>query len=100
MTLMCGCDDMDGPSVFREKTVKARKLYKCYECGTKINPGELCDYIFGVWEGDVSSFYTCEKCVDLRDSLSALGFCMNFGSLIEDHQEYITEYIKKNGKTK
>jgi len=89
--LSCGCDEY-GPDVFSQKTVKARKEHKCCECGDVIKPGDVYDYIFGVWEGDASTFKTCEKCADLRDSMYAMGFCMMFGSLQEDYKEYLDAY--------
>lgn len=91
MGLACGCDDL-APSVFKEKFVKARKEYKCCECGKDISIGETYEYTFGVWEGVASSYHTCEKCADLKSSLSSLGFCLVFEELHEAHQEYLSEY--------
>lgn len=91
MSLYCGCD-FDGPSVFNEKMVKARKQHRCCECGSDINKGDIYEYVFGVWDGDASSYHTCEKCSDLRHSLSGLGFCMSYGELKSDHAEYLAEY--------
>ena len=88
--LMCECDE--GPSVFREKIVKARKEHKCCECGATINKGDEYEYTFGVWEGEASSFHTCEKCSDLRASLTELGFCITYGDLHDVHNEYKAEY--------
>jgi hypothetical protein len=91
MSLSCGCYD-DGPSVHRVKIVKARKPHKCCECFEPINVGDEYQYIFGVWDGEPSSYHTCEKCDDLRESLTALGFCMYYGELQENYDEYIREY--------
>lgn len=90
--LSCECDYSDGPSVFREKIVKARKEHKCSECGGPINKGDEYEYTFGVWDGDAMSFHTCEKCSDLRASLQALGFCTEYGNLLNEHAEYKSEY--------
>lgn len=86
--LSCGCDDDEGPSVFREKLVKARKNHKCCECNGSINKGDIYEYTFGVWEGKAESFHTCEKCSDLRESMQALGFCVAYGNLLNDHVDY------------
>jgi len=92
MGLACGCDDL-APSVFNEKFVKARKEHKCCECGKDIAIGEIYEYTFGVWDGDASSYHTCEKCSDLKASLSGLGFCLVYEELHEAHQEYLSEYM-------
>lgn len=93
MTLMCGCGDDEAPDIFRQTWVKAKKEHRCYECKKIISPGDDYEYIFGVWWGDASSYHTCEKCADLRDSLQALGFCSTIGDLLADHKEYLQEYV-------
>lgn len=98
MSLSCGCDYGDGPSVFRTKTVTARKPHKCYECGCEIQPGEQYQYVFGVWEYKACSFHICEPCDDLSASLEALGFCISYGDLKAAHQEYIDEYAPKQSQ--
>jgi len=90
MSLMCGCEE--GPEVFSARMVRARKQYKCCECCNLIPIGEVYEYIFGVWEGEVSTFHTCEKCSDLRASMTDLGFCGEFGDLLSEHKEYLAEY--------
>ncbi len=93
MGLICECDD-DGPALFKEDMVKAKKQHKCCECCKPINPGDVYEYAFGVWGGDAGSFHTCEKCSDLRQSLIAAGFCLAFGELQYGHQEYLENYVK------
>jgi hypothetical protein len=92
MGLSCECDFDESPSIFRCKIVIARKPHKCYECGEVISIGTEYEYIFGVWNGDASSFHTCERCADLRDSLEALGFCVAYGDVQYDYREYLKEY--------
>lgn len=92
MSLSCGCDWDDAPSVFRQRSQKARKEHECCECGEIISPGQDYEYTFGVWDGEQSSYHTCEKCADLRDSLTAAGFCVGFGDLKADYAEYLEEY--------
>ena len=93
MILSCGCDFVDGPDVFNEKIVKARKEHKCCECHRVILKGEEYGYVFGVWEGEARTYKTCEQCNDLRESLEQLGFCLTFENLKEEHEEYILEYV-------
>lgn len=88
MSLSCECD-YNRPDVFKTTYHKARKHHVCYECGSQIKPGETYEYIFGVWDGNSDSFHTCEKCADLRDSMTEIGYCMTFGNLKSDHAEYI-----------
>ena len=92
MSLSCGCDD--GPEVFRQTEVTARKVHKCTECGKMIEPGETYTYTFYVFEGDPDQVHSCEKCKDLADSLNALGFCYSYGELHAAHQEYVHEYVQ------
>lgn len=92
MSLSCGCDWENAPSVYKECEVEARKAHTCCECKRIIQAGETYQYVFGVWDGVASSFHTCEKCADLRESLTALGFCCSYGDLHGEHQEYLTHY--------
>lgn len=48
---MCECD-LEQPRLYRETHRKARKQYKCCECGTLINPGDIYVDIFGVWDAE------------------------------------------------
>jgi len=93
MSLMCGCDYEDGPSVLNEKFVKAKKSYKCCECGARINIGDEYQYTFGVWDGLASTYHTCEACAGVEISLSAMGFCFSYGYLREAYWEYLHEYL-------
>jgi len=88
MSLMCGCDG-DRPSVYRTELRKARKQYKCGECYSVINKGDIYDYTFSVWDGSVYVDRMCEKCSDLAASLQELGYCIISGELLEAHREYL-----------
>jgi len=87
--LTCGCD-FEGHSGSRTRT--ARKEHKCGECGTPIKPGD--DYEFHTYFGDgyISNHKTCLKCNDLAESMMALGFCWQYGSLLEMHKDYLEAY--------
>lgn len=61
----CGCD-YDAPTVYTVRQPKARKAHTCDECGATINPGEIYEYVSGVWEGRFNTFSTCGLCLDLR----------------------------------
>ena len=83
------CDwDSEAPSFFRETWVKARKEHKCCECGEVIKNGDEYQYIAGSWEGDLSTFKTCERCADLRDALVEI-VCPEFGKLKEAYWQYL-----------
>jgi hypothetical protein len=62
----CDCWDYDPPSVYRDETRRAKKPYKCCDCGAAINPGDEHHYIFGVWDGFAQSFRMCALCMDMR----------------------------------
>jgi hypothetical protein len=79
----CSVDNGDGdyPSFFREETPIAKKAYKCYECRSKIEPGQKYHKAFGVWDGVFSTYRTCWTCNSIR-----LDYCPNgvaFGELAE-----------------
>jgi hypothetical protein len=80
------------PDVHREAWQVARKTHTCCECNERIKAGDSYEYVFIVYDSDTSSFHTCEKCADLRDSMTAMGFCGNYGELWQDHREYVNEY--------
>lgn len=60
-------DGWDGPDVFREEVRRARKEYKCCECGEKILPGDVHGYATGCWEGDWLTYRTCARCQLVAD---------------------------------
>lgn len=67
---MCFYHDGDYPTVYRERDVKAaRKARRCSDCGQRIHAGEPYLLIDGKWEGDFSSFATCERCQTLRAAI-------------------------------
>lgn len=82
----CDCYDYDPPSVFRAETPRARKDYKCCECNAVIRKGEKYLYIFGVWEGDASSFRMCALCADMRNQCEFA--CVPYGFLAEQAYQW------------
>jgi DNA-directed RNA polymerase subunit RPC12/RpoP len=86
---------MSQPTIVRADYHKARKFYKCCECGDTIEIGQKYAYTFGVWDGEADSFRQCLSCDKLFMKLSELqgypvdddeGVC--FGGLIQELQEY------------
>jgi hypothetical protein len=66
---MCDCNS---PEVFNDRLVRAKKPYQCYECGNTIAVNEKHHSIFGVWDGEPSSYRFCCNCETLRSWLSEL----------------------------
>lgn len=65
---MCFIEDQGTePDVFHYKTVKARKVYKCEECGCAINPGNEYERCTGLWEGRWETHKVCLPCVEVRN---------------------------------
>lgn len=60
------CDDSDGAEFFDETNPKARKQYRCEECGGFINPGESYEKVAGKWDGNFMTFRTCDFCAEVR----------------------------------
>ncbi len=67
--MSCGCVYVDGGRVsdfVTDRHVVARKVHRCDECCRSINPGERYEYVFGVWDGDQSTYKTCADCESVR----------------------------------
>lgn len=85
------CIAYDGaPELYSEDWPTARKTHRCCECGNEIRPGERYQKISGLWEGIFSHYKTCERCADLRDSLSDV-ICAGLGELKGEYSEYLWE---------
>lgn len=84
------CMDYDAPAVYNETWQTARKQHECYECGGTIQPGDEYQNIRGLWEGEWFGAATCEKCADLRLSLS-VEWCTELGNLRNNYREYLWE---------
>lgn len=81
----CSCTiDIDHDcrsSWYRDATPRARKPYRCCECGRDIAVGEIYHYAVGMWDGRLDAYHTCADCESVRNNL----FCgWLFGSLWED----------------
>jgi hypothetical protein len=81
----CFCD-YDQPEFYRTARPRARKSYKCYECGAPIQPGESYRYDVAKWEGEVDTFKTCGDCSSLeqwvRNNVPCV--CWAHGNMLED----------------
>lgn len=74
------------PSVFSKTERRAKKAHKCGECGRAIGLGEKYENVFGVWDGDASTFKTCQRCVAVREFVVAHVpcCCWLYGNMLED----------------
>ena len=74
--------DLELPDVFRETFPRARKDYRCCECGERIAPGYRHHLATGKWAGEWLSYRTCGGCHDVREELRA---CMCSDALADGH---------------
>lgn len=100
---------MEYPQAYSEKQQKARKEHKCCECRGYIQPGETYQKIWGIWDGDVGNFKTCQDCQAIRESeyhhraydeRPALGMLEehveeSHGYLSQAHQELLAVKLKR-----
>lgn len=86
--MTCTCDYDGMPDVFDERMVVARKKHRCCECYTDINPGDVYERIKGLWDGEWSTYKTCERCSDLRNSIAAVS-CPEYSGLRDAYFEYL-----------
>lgn len=90
----CFCD-YDPAEFVQSEERTARKPHKCCECGHQIEPGEVYEHVRGKWGGEISTFDTCEMCVELREALSDYyGGCFQYGGLQEEYHEYLNETLR------
>lgn len=97
--MRCYCD-YDPPEFVSTDTRKARTTHKCCECGHEIKPGEKYEHVVGKWDGTLSTFDTCEKCVDLRDSLADQNGCFTYGGLKEDYWNFLETVLPEGADAK
>jgi RNase P subunit RPR2 len=92
----CVCD-YDPPEFVSQSMRRARKPHTCEECSRVIEPGEHYEYTFGKWDGDVSRFRVCARCLEVRrfitDSIPC--FCWAYGNLHEDAKETARHYASE-----
>ena len=88
----CYCDG-DVPEFCSVSTHKARKEHRCSECRASINPGEAYEYTSGKWDGYLSTYKTCTRCVELRQwaKISVPCFCWYYGDLHENVAEMVSD---------
>lgn len=89
----CFCD-YDPPEAWSSKEQTARKEHRCEECNRSIQPGEKYEYVWGKWDGIVSVFKTCSRCLEIRRFVKASVpcFCWAHGSLHDDARETARQY--------
>jgi len=81
---MCYCDTEGSPEFYRERIHIARKWHRCCECGSIIDPGEKYFYVTGLWDGDFSTYKTCEICQKIKQEAISSGHrCILFECLYE-----------------
>lgn len=79
--MSCYYGEGDLPTVSTTAWRKARKAHRCCECKDLIRPGERYEHATGLWEGEWSTYKTCEDCVDTRNKVHELAdFIPVFGS--------------------
>ena len=90
----CYCD-YDPAEVYVATTPKARKSYRCDECGKPIQIGDKYERAFGVWEGSASTYFTCERCFDLRQWVTnnVPCFCWAHGNMIDDAVDTVDDAV-------
>jgi hypothetical protein len=94
MSEACYCD-YDAPEAWSSRISTARKPHVCEECSCIIQPGEKYEYVWGKWEGIVSIFKTCTRCLEIRSFVKASVpcFCWAHGNLHEDARDTAQHYM-------
>lgn len=91
----CECDYSDAEPVefYRVETVRAKKTYRCDECGGPVYPTESYRRLVGKWGGSLDTIRTCHLCVELEQwaTISAPCFCTMVGELHERAREMVSD---------
>lgn len=88
--------DEEGPAVFLQRTIVARKPHTCTECGEQIQPKTAYEQVTGCWDHRWSTYKTCASCVEIRDHFA----CDNgwlFGQLWSDLADNFFPDMKAGG---
>lgn len=88
----CYCD-YDAPSFYSSRIQRSRRARHCEECGHKIQPGELYEYVAGKWEGSFESHITCGQCHDMRV------WCLAFVALMATWRTIVVSQLSASLKT-
>jgi len=92
MTYTCSCDYGDVETQFYRATIRtASKTHKCEECGGQIKPSERYEYVSAMWDGDLATIKTCERCYDLRTWVknNVPCLCIMHGNQFEENENAI-----------
>lgn len=82
----CCCIEQDtAPEAHVEKLRCARKPHVCDECHETIPTGALYEYVWGKWDGSMSVYKTCARCVNIRTDYFTCGW--NYTQLVEHFRE-------------
>ena len=84
---VCADYDGDGPDVFTERLLVARKEHECCECHEPIEPGQQYERVTGLWEGSWGTFKTCMLCRTVSRDFMSCG--RTFGYLWQDLHDYL-----------
>lgn len=94
---MCMIDEADVRSkVHCSTNPKARKNYRCWECGRTIEKGERYRRIVMLCDGDWSSTPVCAHCAVAVDWLSVQCGGTLLGEVIGDIEAHVEEYQGKS----
>lgn len=85
-------DGSEPADVYRDQMHRARKPYRCGECGRDIAPGETYRYTFSVYEGHAGTDRTCAHCAVMQDWLLRACNGWVFGAVCDDINEHRAEY--------
>jgi hypothetical protein len=85
---MCAVDGAEPWDFFNEETRRARKAYRCEECGREIERGEQHQYAVGLCDGSFEAHRTCAHCVAASSWLSVECRGYLIGGVLEELTEH------------
>jgi hypothetical protein len=92
----CSCD-YDPPEFYNLTVRVSRKPRVCYECGSRIKPGDRYERASGKWDGKIITFETCEPCLNLRQWVknNVPCLCILHGNQSEENRNAVEAAIER-----
>lgn len=84
-------DDLDPAGFCAVTHPRARKPYRCCECGDAIQPGDEYERVVGRWEGAFSTLRSCAPCAEIRGAFCCDGWV--YTALWEDAYESLFPWL-------
>ena len=86
-------DSVESPAFHDVRIMRAKRDYRCCECGQIILSGERYERAVGKWDGEIDTFRTCLPCSRIRkDFFCTYSYTQMWEDLVEELGEEVTPW--------